>query len=110
MSEGVLVLEKRCIEERGGGENVLWWSPHLPVRGSWGMMRHEMAAVAHVPMVQMHLGFTMGMVNTAVFGSQLSRLQLWCPISQHHAYHVPSPVVYGYITVHLTTRICDLSK
>ena len=45
----------------------------------------------------MHLlvGFTMGTVNTTVFWSQLSRLQLRCPISQHRAYCVPSLINMG---------------
>ena len=41
------------------------------------------------------LGFTTGMVNTVVFWSWFSQLWLWCPISQHRAYRVPSPVNKG---------------
>ena len=56
MSEGVLILEKRCVEERGSGKNVLWRSPWSLAHDLQGRMRCEMmAAAAHVPMVWMHL-------------------------------------------------------
>ena len=45
--------------------------------------------------LQQVLGFTMGTLNTVVFWSWLSQLRLRCPISQHCAYHVPSPTNKG---------------
>ena len=57
----------------------------------------------------LHIGFTTGTVNTVVFWSQLSWLQLWCSISQHCAHCVLSPTVYRYITVHLT-MLLDVSN